>query len=51
MRFSARPVSGISGTLFPTTDEWRDASSLSILADAAVRSRDAGWTCRTLTAP
>ncbi len=34
---------GDLGTLYPATDEWRDAASLSIVADAAVRARDAGW--------
>jgi len=34
---------GDLGALYPATDEWRDASSLSILADAAVRARDTGW--------
>ncbi|MGH2752658.1 MAG: 2-C-methyl-D-erythritol 2,4-cyclodiphosphate synthase [Actinomycetota bacterium] len=34
---------GDLGELFPPTDEWQDASSLSILADAALRVRAAGW--------
>jgi 2-C-methyl-D-erythritol 2,4-cyclodiphosphate synthase len=34
---------GDLGTLYPATDEWRDASSLSILADAVMRAREAGW--------
>ncbi len=34
---------GDLGALYPATDEWRDASSLSILADAVMRARDAGW--------
>lgn len=34
---------GDLGALYPATDEWRDASSLSILADAVVRTRDSGW--------
>jgi len=34
---------GDLGALYPATDEWRDASSLSILADAALRAREAGW--------
>jgi len=34
---------GDLGELYPATDEWRDASSLSILADAVVRARGAGW--------
>jgi len=34
---------GDLGALYPPTDEWKDASSLSILADAVVRARDAGW--------
>ena len=34
---------GDLGSLYPATDEWKDASSLSILADAVVRARDAGW--------
>jgi len=34
---------GDLGTLFPATDEWKDASSLSILTDAAARARDSGW--------
>ena len=35
---------GDLGELYPATDEWRDASSLSILADAVMRARDSGWT-------
>ena len=34
---------GDLGTLYPATNEWRDASSLSILADAVMRARYAGW--------
>jgi 2-C-methyl-D-erythritol 2,4-cyclodiphosphate synthase len=34
---------GDLGALYPATDEWMDASSLSILADAMVRAHDAGW--------
>jgi 2-C-methyl-D-erythritol 2,4-cyclodiphosphate synthase len=34
---------GDLGSLYPATDEWKDASSLSILADAVRRARDAGW--------
>ncbi len=34
---------GDLGTLYPATDEWRDASSLSILADAVMRVHDDGW--------
>lgn len=34
---------GDLGALYPDSDEWRDASSLSILADAVMRTRDAGW--------
>jgi 2-C-methyl-D-erythritol 2,4-cyclodiphosphate synthase len=34
---------GDLGALYPDTDEWRDASSLSILADAVMKTRDAGW--------
>ena len=34
---------GDLGTLYPATNEWRDASSLSILADAVMRAQDAGW--------
>lgn len=34
---------GDLGSLYPATDEWKDASSLSILANALVRARDAGW--------
>ena len=34
---------GDLGTLYPATDEWRDAASLSIVADAVGRVRDAGW--------
>jgi len=34
---------GDLGSLYPATDEWRDAPSLSIVADAAGRLRDAGW--------
>ncbi len=34
---------GDLGALYPATDEWRDASSLSILADAVMRARDVGW--------
>ena len=34
---------GDLGALYPATDEWKDASSLSILADAVVRARDVGW--------
>jgi 2-C-methyl-D-erythritol 2,4-cyclodiphosphate synthase len=34
---------GDLGTLYPATAEWRDAASLSIVADAAGRVRDAGW--------
>jgi len=34
---------GDLGTVYPATDEWRDAASLSIVADAAGRLRDAGW--------
>ena len=34
---------GDLGTLYPATDEWRDAASLSIVADAAARARAAGW--------
>jgi len=34
---------GDLGALYPATDDWKDASSLSILADAVVRARDAGW--------
>jgi 2-C-methyl-D-erythritol 2,4-cyclodiphosphate synthase len=34
---------GDLGALYPATDEWKDASSLSILADAVRRARDAGW--------
>jgi 2-C-methyl-D-erythritol 2,4-cyclodiphosphate synthase len=35
---------GDLGAIYPTTDEWRDASSLTILADAATRVRATGWT-------
>lgn len=35
---------GDLGALYPATDEWRDASSLSILADAVMRARESGWT-------
>ncbi|MDQ4057879.1 MAG: 2-C-methyl-D-erythritol 2,4-cyclodiphosphate synthase [Actinomycetota bacterium] len=34
---------GDLGGLYPDSDEWRNASSLSILADAVMRARDAGW--------
>lgn len=34
---------GDLGALYPGSDEWRDASSLSILADAVRRAREAGW--------
>jgi 2-C-methyl-D-erythritol 2,4-cyclodiphosphate synthase len=34
---------GDLGALYPATEEWMDASSLSILADAVRRTRDAGW--------
>ena len=34
---------GDLGALYPATDEWRDASSLSILADAVKQARAAGW--------
>jgi len=34
---------GDLGALYPATDEWRGASSLSILADAVMRAREAGW--------
>jgi 2-C-methyl-D-erythritol 2,4-cyclodiphosphate synthase len=34
---------GDLGAIYPATDEWRDASSLSILADALTRARAAGW--------
>ena len=34
---------GDLGALYPATDQWRDASSLSILADAVMRAREAGW--------
>jgi 2-C-methyl-D-erythritol 2,4-cyclodiphosphate synthase len=34
---------GDLGLLYPATDEWRDASSLSILADAGRRAGSAGW--------
>ena len=34
---------GDLGTIYPATDEWRDTASLSIVADAAARARDAGW--------
>jgi len=34
---------GDLGALYPDTDEWRDASSLSILADAVMKTREAGW--------
>ena len=34
---------GDLGALYPATDEWKDASSLSILSDAAARARDSGW--------
>ncbi|HZK50977.1 MAG TPA: 2-C-methyl-D-erythritol 2,4-cyclodiphosphate synthase [Actinomycetota bacterium] len=34
---------GDLGALYPATNEWRDASSLSILADAVMRTREAGW--------
>lgn len=34
---------GDLGALYPDTDEWRNASSLSILADAVMRARDDGW--------
>jgi len=34
---------GDLGTLYPATDEWREASSLSILADAVARVHEAGW--------
>jgi 2-C-methyl-D-erythritol 2,4-cyclodiphosphate synthase len=34
---------GDLGSLYPATDEWRDASSLSILADAGKRAGSAGW--------
>jgi 2-C-methyl-D-erythritol 2,4-cyclodiphosphate synthase len=34
---------GDLGAIYPATDEWRDASSLSILADAASRAITAGW--------
>jgi 2-C-methyl-D-erythritol 2,4-cyclodiphosphate synthase len=35
---------GDLGAIYPATDEWRDASSLTILADAASRARTEGWT-------
>jgi 2-C-methyl-D-erythritol 2,4-cyclodiphosphate synthase len=34
---------GDLGALYPASDEWRGASSLSILADAVMRARAAGW--------
>jgi 2-C-methyl-D-erythritol 2,4-cyclodiphosphate synthase len=34
---------GDLGSLYPATDEWREASSLSILADARRRAGKAGW--------
>jgi 2-C-methyl-D-erythritol 2,4-cyclodiphosphate synthase len=34
---------GDLGSLYPATDEWRDASSLSILADAGRQAGEAGW--------
>ena len=34
---------GDLGALYPDSDEWRNASSLSLLADAVMRTRDAGW--------
>ena len=34
---------GDLGALYPATDEWRNASSLAILADAAHRARHSGW--------
>jgi 2-C-methyl-D-erythritol 2,4-cyclodiphosphate synthase len=34
---------GDLGSLYPAADEWREASSLSILADARRRAGKAGW--------
>jgi 2-C-methyl-D-erythritol 2,4-cyclodiphosphate synthase len=34
---------GDLGSLYPATDEWREASSLSILAEARRRAGKAGW--------
>lgn len=39
---------GDLGALYPPTDEWRDASSLSILADSVIRARDTGWVVTNL---